>query len=38
MLHYVALLRTDSSQEGTVSIVRLTRIGELGPTLAITRN
>jgi hypothetical protein len=33
MLHRVALLRTDVSEEISASIVRMTRIGKLG-TLA----
>jgi demethoxyubiquinone hydroxylase (CLK1/Coq7/Cat5 family) len=37
MLHHVALVRTDVSKERTTSIIRVTRIGELG-TLAITSN
>jgi hypothetical protein len=38
MLCRVALVRTDVSEERIVSIIRVTRIGELGPTLAITSN
>jgi hypothetical protein len=30
MFHLVALLRTDVSEERTASIIRVTRIGELG--------
>jgi hypothetical protein len=30
MLGYVALVRTDVSEEPSVSLVRVTRIGELG--------
>jgi hypothetical protein len=37
MLHYVALVRTDVSEELSVSLIRVTRIGELG-TLAVTSN
>jgi demethoxyubiquinone hydroxylase (CLK1/Coq7/Cat5 family) len=37
MLHYVALVRTDVSEELSASIIRVTRIGELG-TLAINSN
>jgi hypothetical protein len=37
MLHYVALVRTDVSEELSASIIRVTIIGELG-TLAITNN
>jgi hypothetical protein len=35
MLHHVTLVRTDVSEEISASIIRVTRIGELG-TLAIT--
>jgi hypothetical protein len=34
MLHHVALVRTDVSEECTASIIRVTRIGELGTVLA----
>jgi hypothetical protein len=37
MLHCVALVRTDVSEELSASIIRVTRIGELG-TLAVTSN
>jgi hypothetical protein len=37
MLHRVALVRTDVSEELSASIIRVTRISELG-TLAVTRN
>jgi hypothetical protein len=37
MLHHEALIRTDVSEEGIASIIRVTRIGELG-TLAGTSN
>jgi hypothetical protein len=37
MLRRVALVRTDVSEELTASIIRVTRIGELG-TLAVTSN
>jgi hypothetical protein len=37
MLHRVALARTDVSEEPSASI-RVTRISELGPTLAVTSN
>jgi hypothetical protein len=30
MLRHVALVRTDLSEEPSVSIIRMTRIGELG--------
>jgi hypothetical protein len=33
MLRRVALLRTDVSEELSASIIRVTRIGELGTTL-----
>jgi hypothetical protein len=36
MLRHVALVRTDVSEELSASFVRMTRIGELGTTLAIT--
>jgi hypothetical protein len=38
MLGRVALVRTDVWQERIASIIRVTRIGELGITLAVTRN
>jgi hypothetical protein len=38
MLRRVALVRTDVSEERSVSIIRVTRIGELGTTLAVTSN
>jgi hypothetical protein len=34
MLHRVALVRTDVSEEPSASFIRVTRIGELGTTLA----
>jgi hypothetical protein len=37
MLHCVALVRTDVSEELGASIIKVTRIGELG-TLAVTSN
>jgi hypothetical protein len=37
MLLRVALVRTDVSEELSASIIRVTRIGELGTTLAVTR-
>jgi hypothetical protein len=37
MLHRVALVRIDVSEELSVSIIRVTRIGELGTTLAVLR-
>jgi hypothetical protein len=36
MLRRVALARTDVSEELSASIIRVTRIGELGTTLAVT--
>jgi hypothetical protein len=38
MLRRVALVRTDVSKEFRASIIRVTRIGELGTTLAVTSN
>jgi hypothetical protein len=38
MLRRVALVRTDVSEECITSIIRVTRIGELGTTLAVTSN
>jgi hypothetical protein len=38
MLGRVALVRTDVSEERSASFIRVTRIGELGPTLAVTSN
>jgi hypothetical protein len=38
MLHRVALVRIDVSEELSASIIRVTRIGELGTTLAVTNN
>jgi hypothetical protein len=38
MLRRVALVRTDVSEEGIASIIRVTRIGELGTTSAVTSN
>jgi hypothetical protein len=38
MLRRVALVRTDVSEELIVSFIKVTRIGELGRTLAVTRN
>jgi hypothetical protein len=34
----VAVVRTDVSEELSTSFIRLTRIGELGTTLAVTSN
>jgi hypothetical protein len=36
MLHRVALVRTDVSEELSASLIRMARIGELGTTLAVT--
>jgi hypothetical protein len=38
MLRRVALVRTDVSEELSISFSRVTRIGELGTTLAVTSN
>jgi hypothetical protein len=38
MLRRVALVRTDVSDELIASIIRVTRIGEIGKTLAVTSN
>jgi hypothetical protein len=38
MLRRGALVRTDVSKELIASIFRVTRIGELGTTLAVTSN
>jgi hypothetical protein len=38
MLRRVALVRADVSEELTASFIRVTRIGELGRTLAVTSN
>jgi hypothetical protein len=38
MLHRAALVRTYVSEELSASFIRVTRIGELGTTLAITSN
>jgi hypothetical protein len=38
MLHRVALVRTDVSEELSATFIRVTRIGELGTTLAVTSN
>jgi hypothetical protein len=38
MLRRMALVRTDVSEELSVSFIRVTRIGELGTTLAVTSN
>jgi hypothetical protein len=36
ILRRVALVRTDVSEELNASIIRVTRIGEVGTTLAVT--
>jgi hypothetical protein len=38
MLCHVALVRTDVSEELSASFIRVTRIGEVGTTLAVTSN
>jgi hypothetical protein len=38
MLRRVAIVRIDDSEERSASIIRVTRIGELGITLAVTSN
>jgi hypothetical protein len=38
LLRRVALVRTDVSEEYSASIIRVTRISELGKTLAVTSN
>jgi hypothetical protein len=38
MLRRVGRIRTDVSEELSVSFIRVTRIGELGTTLAVTSN
>jgi hypothetical protein len=38
MLRRVALVRTEVSEELSASFIRVTRIGELGTTLAATSN
>jgi hypothetical protein len=38
MLCRVALVRTDISEELGATFIRVTRIGELGTTLAVTNN
>jgi hypothetical protein len=38
VLRRVALVRTDVSEELSFSFIRVTRIGELGTTLAVTSN
>jgi hypothetical protein len=38
MLCCVALIKTDVSEEHSASFIRVTRIGELGTTLAVSSN
>jgi hypothetical protein len=38
MLHSVALVRTDVSEKRNAFFIRMTRIGELGTTLAVSSN
>jgi hypothetical protein len=38
MFRRVALVRTDVSEERSASIIRVTRMGELGTTLAVINN
>jgi hypothetical protein len=38
MLRRVALVKTDVSEERSAFFIRVTRIGELGTTLAVTSN
>jgi hypothetical protein len=38
MLRRVALVKTELSEEHSASFIRVTRIGELGTTLAVTSN
>jgi hypothetical protein len=38
ILRCVPLLRADLSEEFSASIIRVTRIGEIGTTLAVTSN
>jgi hypothetical protein len=38
MLRRVAIVRTDVSEDLRASFIRVTRIGELGTTLAVTGN
>jgi hypothetical protein len=38
MIRLVALVRTDVSEELSATFIRVTRIGELGTTLAVTSN
>jgi hypothetical protein len=38
MLRHVALVRTDVSEELSASFIKVTRVGEIGTTLAVTSN
>jgi hypothetical protein len=38
MLRHLALVRTDVSEQFSASFITVTRIGELGTTLAVTSN
>jgi hypothetical protein len=38
MIRRVALVRTDVSEAPSASFIRVTRLGELGTTLAVTNN
>jgi hypothetical protein len=38
MLRRVALVRTDVSEELSASFIKMTRVGDLGTTLAVTNN
>jgi hypothetical protein len=38
MLRHVTLVRTDVSEDLSASFIRVTRIDELGTTLAVTSN
>jgi hypothetical protein len=38
MLRLVTLVRTDVSEELSISFIRVTRIVELGTTIAVTRD
>jgi hypothetical protein len=38
MLRRVSLVKTDVSEERIVSIIKVTRIGEVGTTLRVARN
>jgi hypothetical protein len=38
LLRRVALVRTDVSEELSASFIRVTKIGEVGTTLAVTSN